>query len=282
MKEALKRTLTDRFFLFVVLGLAFFALDALRPAVDDREIVVSEDDLDVLRSRWVVQMDTAPDVSELDSLVERHVREEILVREAFRLGLDDGDVILRRRLAEKMELLLRDRIEEPPILESELQAYFEEHRERYSEPRRVGFRHIYLGGGTEEDVQAEANYLIDHLRSSSDGELWRRLGQPFMLSKQYGPRARQELTETFGAQFADALLDETVQESTWWGPVRSSYGFHLVQIVAVREGGEVSLEDARADAYQDLREERFAALNEEAWSELRNDYRVTLPSSLDQ
>ena len=279
MKEALKRVVTDRFFLFLLLGGSFFVFESWRPAEDERLIVVSEDDLDVLRSRWTVQMDAAPDESELDALIERHVREEILVREAFRLGLDDGDVILRRRLAEKMELLLRDRIDESPILESDLQAYFEENRERYDEPRRVGFRHIYLSAETLDEAETEARELLAELSFSQDTGLWRRLGRPFMLSRQYGPRTRQSVTEKFGSEFADALHDEAHERFTWWGPVRSSYGFHLVQLAAVREGGEVSLEDVRAAAYRDLREQRFSALNDEAWSELRDGYRVELPPS---
>lgn len=102
-----------------------------------------------------------------------------------------------------------------------------------------------------------------------------------MLSRQYGPRNRQALTEKFGSQFADSLLDESLERSVWWGPVRSSYGFHLVQLAAVLEGGEVSLEDVRAAAYRDLREKRFSALNDEAWSNLRDGYRIELPASVE-
>ncbi|MEM1246676.1 MAG: peptidylprolyl isomerase [Acidobacteriota bacterium] len=281
MKETVKRIVTDRFFLFLLIGGSFFVFETWRPTEDERLIVVSEDDLDVLRSRWTVQMDAAPDESELESLIDRHIREEILVREAFRLGLDDGDVILRRRLAEKMELLLRDRIEESPILESDLEKYFAENRERYDKPRRVGFRHIYLKAETEAEAAAEASELLAKLSASTDRGLWRRLGRAFMLSRQYGPRNRQALTEKFGSQFADSLLDESLERSVWWGPVRSSYGFHLVQLAAVLEGGEVSLEDVRAAAYRDLREKRFSALNDEAWSNLRDGYRIELPASVE-
>ena len=43
------------------------------------------------------------------------MREEIFYREAVRRGLDDGDVLVRRRLAQKLSFLIEDlaAVEEP-------------------------------------------------------------------------------------------------------------------------------------------------------------------------
>ena len=42
------------------------------------------------------------------SLEENRVREEVLYREALMLGLDKDDVIIKRRLAQKMQFLAED------------------------------------------------------------------------------------------------------------------------------------------------------------------------------
>jgi hypothetical protein len=51
----------------------------------------------------------SPTASESDRLVADYVREEVLYREALALGLDRDDLVVRRRLVQKMEMLaLRD------------------------------------------------------------------------------------------------------------------------------------------------------------------------------
>ncbi|HCO45837.1 MAG TPA: peptidyl-prolyl cis-trans isomerase, partial [Erythrobacter sp.] len=42
-------------------------------------------------------MGRAPTDAEMDSAIKRWVREEVLYREALRLGLDEGDAVVRRR-----------------------------------------------------------------------------------------------------------------------------------------------------------------------------------------
>jgi len=108
----LRKALSDQFVWFLVLGASLFALHAYfnDPA---RQIRLGEADVTMLASRWEAQTGSTPTPEEVNSLVEYHVREEILAREAMRLGLDAGDAIVRRRLVQKMELLIRDRYEPP-------------------------------------------------------------------------------------------------------------------------------------------------------------------------
>ena len=88
----------ERFVWFLILGAGLFALHAYldNPASNIR---VSSADISMLTSRWQAQTGATPSAEELNSLVEYHVREEILAREARRLGLDTDDAILRRQIA---------------------------------------------------------------------------------------------------------------------------------------------------------------------------------------
>ena len=49
-----------------------------------------------------------PTAEELKGQIDQYVREEILSREAMKLGLDQNDTIIRRRLQQKMEFLAED------------------------------------------------------------------------------------------------------------------------------------------------------------------------------
>ena len=60
------------------------------------------------------------------------VEEELLVREALRLGVDRQNVVIRARLADKMRFLLSG---EPPAPSPEqLRAYLQANRQRFSTP----------------------------------------------------------------------------------------------------------------------------------------------------
>ena len=105
LRRLFQALVRDRFVWFIVIGLALFGLDKWRTAQDDHLIIVDLPLLEKLAAQWQGQTDRMPDATELDALVEGYVREEILVREARRLELHQNDVIIRRRLAQKVELL---------------------------------------------------------------------------------------------------------------------------------------------------------------------------------
>ncbi len=97
-----------------------------------------------LRQNWTRQWNRPPTLSELEGLVEAHIREEVYYREALALGLETDDTIIRRRLVQKMEFLSEDLalLGEPP--EEALRAFFEAHAEDYRVPPRLTFSHIYF------------------------------------------------------------------------------------------------------------------------------------------
>ena len=75
-----------------------------------------------------------PTAAESDRFVADFVREEVLYREALALGLDRDDLVVRRRLVHKMEMLaLRDA---PGVTEPDLIDYYLAHRADYTLPSR--------------------------------------------------------------------------------------------------------------------------------------------------
>ena len=105
----LKSLLREPLVHFLLLGALLFALDAwLRPGgapAADTAIVVGEARVRSLSQNFARVWQRPPTRIELEGLVEDHVREEVLVREALVLGLDRDDAIVRRRLRQKMEFV---------------------------------------------------------------------------------------------------------------------------------------------------------------------------------
>src|SRR4051812_42950996 len=103
-----RRLLAEPMLHFLAIGALLFMLHArLHPPGGER-IVVSSAFLDALRQDHARRTGHPPTADEERGLVERHVDEEVLYREALALGLDRGDVIVRRRLIQKMEFVIRD------------------------------------------------------------------------------------------------------------------------------------------------------------------------------
>ncbi len=269
----LRRFLTDRFVIFALIGVGFFVWESLEEKQDSNTIVIGAGDVAMLQGRWQLQSGALPTDTELRALIDHHVREEVFVREALRLGLDEGDVIVRRRLAQKMELLVRDQYGEANATQADIEDYFAQHSERYVRPKQVGFRHIYLGGGPEPERDAVAA-IRAQLTAGENGQSWRELGTAFMLAREFAPRPQTAHAELFGPDFARDLMEQTAP-GDWLGPVRSAYGWHLVQIVAVKPRTSLSLDQVSERVASDLEAERFEAAVDSVFEEMAARYTVS-------
>ena len=262
---------------FLLLGSGLFAGQRWLADADERRVVtVTDEQVDALRARWDAQWGRPPTDRELQGLLDEAVREEILYREALRLGLDRNDPIVRRRLAEKMTFMLEDNAQLPAPGAREVEAYFAAHAERYRQPRRTTFRHVYLSAGRRADPQRDAAALLQVVR---DGETdgWRRAGDPFPLLREYTDRTDREIAELFGADFAAAL--DGLPAGDWRGPIDSAHGTHLVQVLNRNAPRTPALDDVRERVVSDLLAERRGDQNRVALRALRERYDVRMPAA---
>lgn len=275
------RRSTDPLVLFLVLGAGVFALDLwpARGGSEDHVIEVTADEVERLRARWTAQWGRPPTGPELESLIGETVDEEILYREARRLGLDREDAIVRRRLAQKLTFILEDASGAAAPSADEVEAYFVRHAERYRRPPRTTFDHVFLSADRRTDPAADATALLRRI-GAPGGDDWRRLGDPFMLSRTYAGRTNAEIAGMFGAGFAEAV--SALPTGGWSGPVESTYGMHLVRVHDRTPPRRPSLDELRDRVVADLREERRRERGRAAYRALRDDYDVRLPAATGQ
>ena len=271
MKQKLGSLLRDRLVWFVALGLGLFAIDYASERRLENRILIDLPLVEKLVAQWEGQTKRRPNAQELDALVEGYIREEILVREARRLGLDDEDVIIRRRLAQKVEFFLDEN--NPPELPDKagLQKWFEQNRAAYDTPVKLTWRHIYASD------EAQARALLTRVQGM-EAKNWRSLGQPFMLNRAYTSQDQLEMSQIMGADFAATMFDgkTATPANGWVGPVRSAYGWHLVAVDTRYEIRAARFEAIAEKLARDWANEQARVAKLEAWRELRAGYEIEL------
>jgi hypothetical protein len=260
---------------FVVIGAGIFAAHALLRGPPDSQIIVSAEFVEGLREEHQTRAGRPPTSEETRGLIARYVEEEVLHREALALGLDTGDVIVRRRLVQKMQFLLEDEAAGVEPSEEELRAHLDAAADRYRSPPVISFRHVFVSRDRRgEGTKAEAARLLDALRGGADPG---SLGDPFLQGSAWSKRTAKEIDAVFGAAFAEGAF--AVKEGLWAGPIESSYGAHLIFVSERAEGRAPALSEVRAKVREDWRAARREEARRAAMERLRARYRVIVNSS---
>jgi peptidyl-prolyl cis-trans isomerase C len=227
---------------------------------------------------WLAQGRSTPTPEEMRSLVDMRVREEILYREALALGLDKGDTIVKRRLAQKMEFLFEDvsALHEPT--KDELRAWFEKNADRFARPPRASFRHLYFspdrrGARAREDAARVLDTLRGKPASAPQGAA---LADRFMFQDYYGDRSFEEMAKLFGPRFAQALLQQP--PGAWRGPIESGYGWHLVWVDSLTPSRVPAFEEVEAEAKTEWMANQRDETRRRAYEAMRSRYEVVLPA----
>ncbi len=270
-----RRALGEPLLHFALLGAGLFALFALAGGDDpaSRRVVVSRGALANLAATFERTWQRPPTRAELEGLVADHVRETILAREARALGLDDDDVIVRRRLRQKMELLAASFAESAEPSEADLAAWLREHADRWRVEPRVWFRHVYLSRerrGAAAD--ADAARLLGELAAGRADPA--AAGDPLLLPAELRDAPLADVARRLGDDFAARVGELAPGE--WTGPIGSAYGVHLVRVDARTEGRAPELAEVRDAVLRDWQAAQAEAARESHYRALRERYSVVI------
>jgi hypothetical protein len=260
----------------LLLGVLLFALHRrVAPPRASEEIVVPKDAIAGMADDFRRRTGRMPSATDERDMIDAYVSDEIMVREAQALGLDRGDQIVRRRLVQKMQVLIDDIEPVPTPTDAELEAYRAAHAAEYASPPRVSLIHVFVSKQRAGDgADAEAATLRAQLESGSDAA---GLGDPFVRGRELRLHSWNELASIFGSPFADAVMQ--LPQGTWSQPIRSAYGVHLVRVTEKQSGASPALPEVRQRVEREWRQERRQALNQEARARLRSRYVVRVEGS---
>jgi parvulin-like peptidyl-prolyl isomerase len=259
---------------FFIVGLLFFVgANLYRAETDPHRIVVSADEVRKLALGYSLQFGALPSAAILNQLIERHIDDETLAREARARGLDQDDEIVRRRLIQKMTFLEQDLRAPAEPSEAQVEAFYKSNASRYEIPSRVTFSHIYFSPDRGGDEAARARAIrvlatLDNARVRAP-----ELGDNFPDLYDYSALGEEQVQRLFGhSQFSTAIFAMPV--GRWSGPFRSGFGWHLVYVTSKSAPRLPPLATIRATVRSDYLDSVRAADNRKAFDQLKAEYTV--------
>ena len=269
------RLLREPLLHFALLGAVIFGAFRLvaPPASDAADIVITTDRIASITAQFSASHGgRAPREEELHAALDAYVRDEMLYREGLALGLDRDDPVVRSRIRQKADLLSEDALTPLPS-DGDLEAYLAAHRADFDIPARVSFHQIYIDPGRHRD--GDLNTVVANLRRalmlrSQPGTL----GDPTLLPATMTDALPRDVEAAFGPDFARQLTANDSDD--WQGPLRTSYGLHLVRITHRGEPTRATLANARDVIAREWSRARTVKLKEQFYQALARRYTVRI------
>ena len=259
-------------FLLAIVLLVLFGLPA--GGDEDRRVIINDSDITQLRAGWYRQWRREPTQQELRGLVEQHVREEVLYREALARGFDENDQVVRRAMQQKMEFLGESQAEGAVPGDEEIQAYYALRKEKYRMPGAASFAHIYFNRDERGDnASAAARQTLALLQKAPpDSVDLTKFGDPIMLEPYYRDVDEQQVSSLFGSEFSAALFE--LEPGRWEGPLASGYGLHLVFLTEKEASVIPELDKIKTLLIDDMQTEAAKAAKELFYTEILRNYQI--------
>jgi peptidyl-prolyl cis-trans isomerase C len=264
---------------FLLIGFAMFLVYAIVDGdvgPEDNHIKITRADIELMAARWQKQWQRLPTEEELKGLIDAHVREEVLYREAIVMGLDQNDTIVRRRVAQKMDFVLADASSAATPSDAQLEQYMQANIERFQDPARISFAHVYFSQdrrGDQAVANAEKALAVIRKQNMSVSRAI-KMGDPFMMYYEYTASSRAQVARNFGEEFAESMFKQNTPG--WFGPVRSGFGVHLVYISEYRDAIPPRLGDVKERVLTEYLSEQGRDAKERAYQQLRDRYSLEI------
>jgi hypothetical protein len=278
MTMTLKKLAREPLVHFLLLGAVIFGVYSLvskHSSSEQGKIVITQGQLESMLDGFTQTRQRPPTPEEWQGLIRDRVREEVYYREALALGLDRDDLIIRRRLRQKMEFVSDDVAAQAQPTEAELSAYLEAHPDSFRVDQRFTFRQLFLNPAKHGvNLARDTAQLLAQLKQQGGKSDISALGDPILLENHYDALPSGEVGKLFGDKFAAVLGGLPLGQ--WQGPVESGYGMHLV-FVSERVGSRVpALAEVHDAVRREWEEAHRLEANDKFYGELLKHYTVTI------
>ena len=269
MRKLLKKLVLSPVLHFVLLGLLLYGLYEMTIPDNRETILLTNQTIEALVKQ---EQNISPGPlaeARKQELIENYIDEEVLIREAYKRGLDKNDYRVRQRIVYIMRNSLSEVIPEPS--NAQLRAYYEDNIHLYTSDSSRSFDHVFFSPGSV--LPEDPASFIKTIYSTED---FSSLGDYSANGNLVRQASYRQMAQRFGQEFTDLAFSLPINE--WTGPVQSVYGNHYLRITEIIPPGIPSFEDME----QYLRSDYFIFKTRESQQsgieELKAQYQVIIGS----
>src|SRR5512144_853235 len=139
MTMRIRRILGEPMLHFLLIGIALFAaynrVSSGRSSAN--RIAITQGVVDDLVTQHAAVRGRPPSTAELRHLIDAYVHDEILYREGVTLGLDRDDIVVKRRVRQKVEVMAEEDASTAAPTDQQLAAYLAANRSQCVQPAIV-------------------------------------------------------------------------------------------------------------------------------------------------
>ncbi len=207
---------------------------------EDKIIVISQAKQDQLTYIWQKKHMRKPTKIELQELMEGEIYDEIMSREAVKLGLNKEDGIIRRRLVQKMTFVSSNFSALVNPTDAQLKKYLQEHKEKFMSPVRISFA----------------------------------LQNNVMLNRENKAMSKWDVSRMYGKAFANKVF--TLPIGVWSKDMMSAYGkvdVYVNEIITASALPYVQIKPTLKEVWQREEKER---MDKKFYETLKSDYSIEI------
>jgi hypothetical protein len=157
-----------------------------------------------------------------------------------------------------------------------LSEYFQKNRKRYAVDPSVTFTHVFFDSSVRGDKEAResALRLKDELNAGAAFSDAPKYGDRFPFLQNYVERTFDYVASNFGDEFVSELKQSAPAEKHWIGPIRSTYGYHVVLMTRLTEARIPELNEIRSQVADDWLRDRIEDARLKSLNELAGQYKI--------
>ena len=251
---------------FAVIGGILFAVYGFKQPVEIETIEITPQTLRALENLEIDLRGRPLSDDEQNLLVESFIEDEVLMREAFRRGLEKKDPRVRKRLLNVMRESLDEPIAEPSS--AQLQQYYQQKIEDYDVAEACSFDQVYFSFGSEPNNDQA---LLTKLNGGAEHT---QLGEQHFAGRTVQKMQPNEMRRMFGNQMTVRLLSQEL--GVWEGPIESRDGTHYVRIVKKERMPRPTFEQMQEYLRQDWMFKQRRDVQTKKIAEMKKGYRIVL------
>jgi peptidyl-prolyl cis-trans isomerase C len=210
-------------------------------------------------------------------LLERIVEERVWLAAAQKKGVQDRAEIKRQLDQQRRDLLVRTYVNEimaanPAPSDSEARAWYDSHLQDYQLPATVTLSHI------QTRTETSARRVKQYARAGQD---WKKLAATHSTDSltrnnggALGSATREGVFGSIGAQPAIAETAFAIGAGKIGGPIKTSRGWHVIKVDAVKEASVRPFEQVRGGIVRQLGGQRQQEFYNAKLGEIRGELRV--------